>query len=275
MEELRWTAAVPTADDGQGAWAAALADEGPDTPTIVCPHEDEAAAEEGIEQAPQLTPRSSVRASQQMYIVGAERRIELEEEELTPPRPTPRDPASICDFVRGAETPPLQISHGSNRRPDAPPGVQETRKGLPAGPGANPEQEVAAKAAAVKLARKRAKILTKQLGDSLREALKPPARPGTLRVADVSEPTFHLIFPADCCDSSVVAAGGKRRVLFLTKRHLVSIFGAKVERGGSREQRFDCGAATVTFDRAASTLLLEYKPVAMQGGNAWWCKHLR
>ena len=50
----------------------------------------------------------------------------------------------------------------------------------------------------------------------------------------------------------------------------MTIFGTtKIEKGGSRDCRYDCDSAGVTYDSAMHSLRVAYHPKAM-GSNIWW-----
>ena len=111
---------------------------------------------------------------------------------------------------------------------------------------------------------KSARDARKAIGDGIKEGLRLPAEPGSLTFVELSPPVIDLIFKDARPNASSTGT------FELTKGQLVAVFGTtKIEKGGSRDQRYDCERARFTYDAAASTLRVEYHPKAM-GSNIWW-----
>ena len=104
----------------------------------------------------------------------------------------------------------------------------------------------------------------KAIGDGIKQGLRLPAQRGSLHFSGLRPEVVDLIFK----DAIEGAGGGGHHSL--TKAELVTIFGTtKIEKGGSRDERYDCERAGVTYDASARTLRLDYDPKAM-GSNIWW-----
>lgn len=118
--------------------------------------------------------------------------------------------------------------------------------------------------------------LVKQLGDGIKEGLRlsgpdSSAEAGTLK-QNCSLASFRAVFsggpggfgaaprlsPPDYNESTPEVTAS------LTKQELVSIFGtSKIEGGGSKDRRYDCDKAKLSFIPATGELTLSYTPKFM------------
>ena len=132
------------------------------------------------------------------------------------------------------------------------------------------QQERAAKQAA-KEDEREARERRKTIGDAIKEGMRLPAEPGTLRFGDVRPAVLDLIFQ-DALPSASSSSGS----FALTQRQLVAVFGTtKIEKGGSRDARYVCERALVRLGPGrdpqgpARDLQLDFVPKHM-GSGVWW-----
>ena len=153
------------------------------------------------------------------------------------------------------------------------------------------KERARAKAKAAKAADKEARILTKAVGDAIKEGLRVPAARaacggpdgrGTLTFARVAKGTYDAF-------GERALGMASSQPFELDHEELVDVFGVtKVQKGGSRDERYDCVAASfewetspkpgLPMDQAWShgmhaedegVLTVEYEPKHM-GSNIWW-----
>ena len=178
-----------------------------------------------------------------------------------PTRPEPAAPPAPVPVTDRTNMPPAAAT-GKKRK-----GVADAAADADA--RAAKKQAIAAKQQA-KADEKEARELRKIIGDGIKAALRPYAEPGELKISGVRPAVMRLVFhdAGEVAPSVGVnpACQLRRR---LSKQDLVAIFGTtKIEKGGSRDHRYDCDHAFVQYDDDG-TLRVKYHPKHM-GSNVWW-----